>query len=68
MLHQDKKVELTKNELGILRLLIINKGSIMLRDALIDELWQDESFIDENTFRYACIWPKIRSKLYAIIL
>ena len=40
---------LTKNELGILRLLMVNKGNIIPRDAIIDELWQSEQFIDENT-------------------
>lgn len=40
---------LTKNEMGILRLLMVNKGNVIPRDAIIDELWQSEEFIDENT-------------------
>ena len=44
---QNKK--LTKNEMGILRLLMVNKGNIIPRDAIIDDLWQSEEFIDENT-------------------
>ena len=35
--------------MGILRLLMVNKGNIIPRDAIIDELWQSEQFIDENT-------------------
>ena len=40
---------LTKNEFTILRLLMMNQGSIIPRDAIIDALWQSEAFIDENT-------------------
>ena len=47
--YQGNKKSLTKNELGILRLLMVNKGNIIPRDAIIDELWQSEQFIDENT-------------------
>lgn len=42
-------VELTRNELRILGLLMRNFGSIVSRDKLMRELWQDESFIDDNT-------------------
>lgn len=28
---------------------MVNKGNIIPRDAIIDELWQSEQFIDENT-------------------
>ena len=49
--HNGNEKELTKNELGILRLLMLNKGNIIPRDAIIDELWQSEEFIDENTLR-----------------
>ena len=44
-----QRKSLTKNEMGILRLLMVNKGNIIPRDAIIDELWQSEQFIDENT-------------------
>ena len=47
--YQGQKKSLTKNEMGILRLLMVNKGNIIPRDAIIDELWQSEQFIDENT-------------------
>ena len=55
------EVELTKNELGILRLLILNKGNIIPRDAIIDELWQSDEFIDENTLNVNIV--RIRKKL-----
>ncbi len=46
---QGNSTSITKNEMGILRLLMVNKGNIIPRDAIIDELWQSEQFIDENT-------------------
>jgi len=56
-----KSAELTKNEIGILRLLIINKGNIIPRDEIINELWQDEQFIDENTLNVNI--ARLRKKL-----
>ena len=47
--YQGQRKSLTKNEMRILRLLMVNKGNIIPRDAIIDELWQSEQFIDENT-------------------
>ena len=41
--------ELTKNELRILALLIKNKNVIMSRDAIMNELWQSNAFVDDNT-------------------
>lgn len=46
---QEKEMELTKNELRILALLMNNKGVIVSRDEIMDELWQTDSFIDDNT-------------------
>ena len=57
-------MELTKNELGILRLLMVNKGNIIPRDAIIDELWQSEEFIDENTLNVNIV--RLRKKLSEI--
>lgn len=47
--YRGQRKALTKNEMGILRLMMVNKGNIIPRDAIIDELWQSEQFIDENT-------------------
>ncbi len=60
----NEEVELTKNELGILRLLVLNKGNVIPRDAIIDELWQDEEFIDENTLNVNIV--RLRKKLAEI--
>jgi DNA-binding response OmpR family regulator len=44
-----KAVELTKNELRILQLLISRAGQIVLRPDLQNALWQSDEFIDDNT-------------------
>ncbi|RUQ25559.1 response regulator transcription factor [Peribacillus cavernae] len=42
-------VELTKNEVFILKLLIEQKNKIVSRDNLINSLWDDKRFISDNT-------------------
>jgi two-component system, OmpR family, bacitracin resistance response regulator BceR len=42
-------VELTKNEVFILKLLIEQKNRIVSRDDLINSLWDDKRFISDNT-------------------
>lgn len=42
-------VELTKNEIFILKLLIDRKNQIVSRDDLITSLWDDQRFISDNT-------------------
>lgn len=60
----NKEIDLTKNELGILRLLTVNKGNVIPRDAIIDELWQSDEFIDENTLNVNIV--RLRKKLSQI--
>ena len=47
--YRNKILELTKNEFRILETLLINKGKIVSRDALMVKLWQDDSYVEENT-------------------
>ncbi|WP_248924118.1 response regulator transcription factor [Paenibacillus hamazuiensis] len=42
-------VELTKNELHILRILIENKNRIVSREDIITSLWDDQRFVSDNT-------------------
>jgi DNA-binding response OmpR family regulator len=62
--HNGQEKELTKNELGILRMLMASKGNIIPRDAIIDELWQSEEFVDENTLNVNIV--RLRKKLAEI--
>ncbi|WP_286010128.1 response regulator transcription factor [Clostridium sp. Marseille-Q2269] len=44
-----KKVELSKNEFSLLLCLTKNINKIVSRDALLEILWSDTNFIDDNT-------------------
>ncbi|MBH0158334.1 response regulator transcription factor [Fictibacillus sp. 5RED26] len=47
--NEKGSVELTKNEVFILKLLIEQKNKIVSRDNLINSLWDDKKFISDNT-------------------
>lgn len=47
--YQGHRAELTKNELGILKLLMDHRGTIVARDELIRELWEMEEFVEDST-------------------
>ncbi|MNJ53389.1 Response regulator protein GraR [compost metagenome] len=47
--NTEGSVELTKNEIYILKLLIEQKNKIVTREELIKSLWDDERFISDNT-------------------
>ncbi len=44
-----ERIELTKNEFRILQTLMERRGKTVSRDALMERLWESDSFIDENT-------------------
>ncbi|MGN0494211.1 MAG: response regulator transcription factor [Acutalibacteraceae bacterium] len=44
-----KQIPLTKNEYRILLSLMEKKGQIVSREALMERLWETDSFVDENT-------------------
>ncbi len=46
---QGASVELTKNELRILTLLINHAGGIVSREAIMRDLWDSDAFVDDNT-------------------
>jgi len=45
----NQSVELTKNELFILRVLLQSVNKIVSRDELMRKLWDDERFVNDNT-------------------
>lgn len=47
--YGEEKLELTKNELKILQVLMGNKDKIVSRDTLMTKLWESDSYVDENT-------------------
>jgi DNA-binding response OmpR family regulator len=48
-IYKDKKIELSKNENKILYILLKNKEKIVSRNEIIEDLWQSDEFIDDNT-------------------
>ena len=44
-----KSVDLTKNELRILALLMRNAGAVVSRQRIQEELWASDEFVDDNT-------------------
>ena len=60
----DKKVELSKTEQKLLRLLIENRGTVMSRSALVDRIWTDGAeYVDENALSVTV--KRLRDKLEA---
>lgn len=57
-------VELTGNELRIMKILIQNKGNIVSREDIMNALWDSEAFIDDNTLTVNV--TRIRRKLEEI--
>lgn len=49
LMYQGKTLPLTKNEYRIMKLLMKQKGSIVSREELMNELWDTENFVDDNT-------------------
>ncbi len=58
---QDRQAELTKNEFKILYYLFQNTGRIIPRIELIEYLWDNQVFIDDNTL--SVNMTRIRAKL-----
>ena len=64
-LHYNKEsVELTKNEMKILSLLIKNKEKIVSREKLMMSLWNDDEFVSDNTLTVNI--TRLRSKIKEI--
>lgn len=58
------QVELTKNELKILACLFKNAGKICSRTDIVDELWDNQLYVDDNTLSVNI--NRIREKLAGI--
>lgn len=61
---KNKNVELTKNELKIMNILMNNQEKIVSRDEIIEELWDTDEFISENTLTVNV--NRLRKKLDSI--
>lgn len=65
-ISQDTKVvDLSRNEIKILFYLLKNKGKIVSRDEIMDFLWDDNEFVDDNTLTVNI--NRLRSKILSIL-
>ena len=62
--HGEEQIELSKNELKILSVLMKHKEEIVSRDNLMEELWQSNEFVDDNTLTVNV--NRLRKKLDSI--
>ena len=46
--YQDKEIELTRNEFLLMYYLFLNYPNILSKDMLIEYLWNDKFYLDEN--------------------
>lgn len=49
LLYEGKRIELSKNEFRILQLLYERAGKTVSREDIMKRLWDNESFVDDNT-------------------
>lgn len=59
-----ENVDLTKNELKIMNILMLNQEKIVSREEIIEELWDTDEFISENTLTVNV--NRLRKKLSSI--
>lgn len=64
LIYQNEKLELTKNELKILQILMENKDMVIKRDVIMTRLWENDSYVDENTLSVNI--NRLRKKLESI--
>lgn len=62
--HGEEQIELSKNEVKMLSVLMKKKDQIVPRDDLMEELWQSNEFVDDNTLTVNI--NRLRKKLDSI--
>ncbi len=61
IIKSNKEIELTRNEFKILKYLVGNRDKIVSREDIMNNLWESESFIDDNTLTVNI--TRLRNKL-----
>ena len=64
--YNDKETDLSKNELKILHFLLKNKSRIVSRDELMDYLWDNNEFVDDNTLPLILIGLEKSLKVWSL--
>ncbi len=62
--YENHRIELTRNDYKILHILMENKGKIVSRDEIMQQLWESDQFIDDNTLTVNM--TRLRKKLSEI--
>ena len=61
--YEGDKIPLSKNEYRILLILMESRGKVVSRERLMEQLWESDSFVDENTLSVNV--NRLRKKLSA---
>ena len=61
--YEGEKIPLSKNEYRILLILMESRGKVVSRERLMEQLWESDSFVDENTLSVNV--NRLRKKLSA---
>ena len=64
--YEEKELLLSKNEMSIFYFMLMNKGKIVSRDSIMNYLWGNDRFIDDNTLTVNI--NRLRKKLETIDL
>lgn len=64
LMHEGQSLELTRNELRIMQILFEQGGRVVSRDAIMTKLWENDSFVDDNTLTVNI--TRLRKKLESI--
>ncbi|QVK17407.1 response regulator transcription factor [Mycoplasmatota bacterium] len=66
MMYENHSVELSKNEFKLMKCLLENKNTYVKRETLLEILWNDSTFVDENTLTVNV--SRVKQKLKDITL
>ncbi|MDD6000126.1 MAG: response regulator transcription factor [Lachnospiraceae bacterium] len=61
MMIRDQRLELTKNEFLMLKVLLEKQGKVVSREEMMERLWGDDEFIDDNTLTVNMV--RLRKKM-----
>lgn len=64
VVYNGRTIELTKNDFRILQTLMEKKGTVVSRDTLMNKLWQDDCYVEENTLTVNV--TRLRRKLESV--
>lgn len=61
MMIGDQRMELTKNEFLMLKVLLEKQGKVVSREEMMERLWGDDEFVDDNTLTVNMV--RLRKKM-----